>query len=336
MGGTVGPRIVRFFMEAEPHVRYETVRRLADDLAIALHATTVTVSRDFPSDYEGDANVFLEFENPNPQPVNLLKLLPQVVTDEEGEPKPLPTSTALLGLTEDGIPLLARLASEQIGYVLVTGQEDAGKSVLLRAIALSLALTHDAEDLRLICVHPDGKTFAPFAGLPHLIRPPVRDVMEGIEVVSSLTMMLDYRERYEEDAPRVVLLIDDAGILCNNYRGFVENLQILVQRGREVGIHVVVASAPLSLGISAIVEEFPLRLVGKIKTAGEARLATLYGGPDAHLLHSRGDFLAFGADESGLRFQAAYVGGDEIRYEVKEMAGECRSTVIDAEPVIRR
>jgi hypothetical protein len=77
--------------------------------------------------------------------------------------------------------------------------------------------------------------------------------------------------------------------------------------------------------------------VGKVKTAHEARLATLHGGTDAHLLQSRGDFLAFGAGESALRFQVAHVGEGEIRNEVEKIkTAAAQSMVINAEPVVRR
>lgn len=83
-GGTVGPRIVRFFLDPAPDVRYEKIRRLGDDVALALHVSHVKIDR-------SEKGVVLEFENPNPRPVNLLNLLPQVQKDKHGAPDPLPT-----------------------------------------------------------------------------------------------------------------------------------------------------------------------------------------------------------------------------------------------------
>jgi S-DNA-T family DNA segregation ATPase FtsK/SpoIIIE len=301
------------------------VRAVAGDISGAIRADVTVVDEAFELDNGKVVDLYIEFENPNPKPVYLTRLLPEVQKDEHGDSNPLPTSTALLGLTDDGTPLLARLAAKSVAHMLVTGQEDAGKSVLLRAIALSLAQTHEPEELRLICVHPDGKTFAPFEGLPHLIRPPVQDVAEGVEAISSLTMMLDYRERYEENAPRVVLLIDDVGeLLINGVTDVTtERLQSLIERGREAGIHVVVAAAhPADSSLHRLMlTSFPLRIIGKAANSADARWQSPRIYKRSKDLAGRGDFFADGGGESGpLRFQAAYVGEMEIRNAVRKVS----------------
>ena len=35
-GGTVGPRHIRFFLNPAPHIRFATIKRLAEDMALAL------------------------------------------------------------------------------------------------------------------------------------------------------------------------------------------------------------------------------------------------------------------------------------------------------------
>ena len=308
-GGTVGPRLVRFFLDPAADVRYEKIRRLADDLALALHVNLLTVDR-------SEKGVVLEFENPNPRPVSLLNLLPQVVKDEHGAPDPLPNTTALLGLTDDGLPLLARLASEQVAHLLIVGMTGSGKSVLLRTIALSLLLTHTPNKLRMILLDPKGKTFEPFAGAPQLLRSPVTEAPEALETFRSLQHLIVARDRHGESSPCVTVLIDELGeLLFSGGDQIAEGLTRLVQRGREVGIHLVAATQRPSSAIMTDLMKvnFPLRLVGKVVSANDARLATGRGGTDAHLLQGRGDFLAIGGGEGDpLRFQAAYVGEREI------------------------
>jgi DNA segregation ATPase FtsK/SpoIIIE-like protein len=89
---------------------------------------------------------------------------------------------------------------------------------------------------------------------------------------------------------------------------------------------------------------FPLRLVGKVVSANDARVATGRGGTDAHLLSGRGDFLAVGGGESEpLRFQVAHVGEEGVRNEVRKLQqampsalAKPQSMVIDAEQTVRR
>ncbi len=339
-GGTVGPRLVRFFLDPAPDIRYAKIRRLADDLALALHVPTLRIDR-------SEKGVVLEFDHPNPRPVSLLKLLPQVMKDEHGHPDPLPDSTALLGLTEDGIPLLARLASPQVAHILVAGTTGSGKSVLLRAIALSLLMTYSADTLRMICLDPKGRTFRSFEGAPHLLRPPVNEMPEALEALRSLLRAMEVRDRRGKSAPCVAVLIDElADLIFTGGDDVTESLTRLVQRGREAGIHVVAATQrPSSAIMTGLMRaNFPLRLVGKVVSASDARVASGRGGTDAHLLSGRGDFLAVGGGESEpLRFQVAYVGEEEIRQEIVKLQKSTRSAlpgpnpvVIDVEQTVRR
>ena len=308
-GGTVGPRLIKFFLNPAPHIRYAAIRRLADDIALALKVTTLRVNR-------GKEGVILAFDNPKPRPVTLSHLLPTVLRDENGALDPVPLSTMLLGLTDDGIPLLARLSSPEVSHILISGTTGSGKSVLLRTIALSLILTHQPEQLRLLALDPKGRAFQGLTGVPHLLRPPVTELPEILEALRSLIHAMEMRDRQREDSPCIVLLIDElADLIFQGGDEITELLTRLVQRGREAGIHVVAATQrPSSAIMSGLMRaNFPLRLVGKVVSASDARVATGRGGTDAHLLSGRGDFLAVGGGGEPIRFQVASVSAEELR-----------------------
>jgi len=84
-------------------------------------------------------------------------------------------------------------------------------------------------------------------------------------------------------------------------------LERLVQRGREAGLHLIAATQrPSAAILSGIVRaNFPLRVVGKVVSADDARIAAGRGGTGAERLQGRGDFLAV-CGEQITRFQAAY------------------------------
>ncbi len=311
-GGTVGPRQILFNLAPAPQVKVSAVKRLAEDLALALRVPQLRVDR-------GVEGIVLAFENPQPRRVQLLDLVEEVV--------PVPVSTAVLGITEDGAPLLARLASPDVAHILIAGTTGSGKSVLLRTMAASLMLTHRARALRMVCIDPKGRTFREFDGARHLQRKPVTGMGEAQEVLRSLVRTMEVRDRRGESAdgsqgtPRIVVLIDElAELVMAGGQDVAGQLTRLVQRGREAGIHIVAATQhPSSAILSSVMRaNFPLRLVGKVTSAQDARVASGRAGTGAHLLSGRGDFLAVNGGENPLRFQAAEISAKEIRKGIVE------------------
>jgi len=319
-GGTVGPRLIRFFLNPAPHIRFSKIRALADDLALAMRVPALQIRR-------GEEGIVLEFSNPNPKSVKLLSLLPEV--------SPLPISTALLGVTGEGVPLLARLSSPEVAHILISGTTGSGKSALLRTVAASLVLAHQPDAVRLLCLDPKGRTFQALHGVPHLIRPPVSEMSEVIEALRSLVRTMEIRDRRRENSPRLVVCVDELAdlILQDGLQPggrhsvgarATEALTRLVQRGREAGIHVVAATQrPSSAILSGLMRaNFPLRLVGKVVSASDARVAAGRSGTGAHLLNGRGDFLAVNGGDMPIRFQVAYISDKDLRAQVVALCGE--------------
>ena len=114
------------------------------------------------------------------------------------------------------------------------------------------------------------------------------------------------------------MVIDElADLLMVGGKQVQEALTRLTQRGREAGIHVVAATQkPTSEVLGPLVKaNFPVRLVGKVTSAGDARTASGWSGTGAERLLGRGDFLAV-AEGRVIRFQAAHVSPEEIRETV--------------------
>ena len=324
-GGTVGPRLIRLFLNPAPHTRFSTIRGLTDDLALALRAPSLRIGR-------GEEGVILELPNPHPRPVSLLTLLPEVV--------PLPPLTAMLGLTDAGVPLLARLSSPEVSHVLVSGTTGSGKSALLRTIAVSLVLSQSTADLRLLCLDPKGRTFNSLADAPHLLRGrPVVETHEALEALHSLLREMEIRDRRNEDSPAIVLLVDElADLIIQGRSAMTQALTRLVQRGREAGIHVVAATQrPSSAILSGLMRaNFPLRLVGKVVSAEDARVASGRAKTEAHLLNGRGDFLAVGGSATPIRFQVAFIAERDARKEIAELGKMANVQMANGRSAARR
>ena len=122
--------------------------------------------------------------------------------------------------------------------------------------------------------------------------------------------------------PRVVVVIDElADLMMVGGKAVEQSLTRLTQRGREAGIHVVAATQkPTSRVLGPLVKaNFPVRLVGKVMSAEDARTASGWSGTGAERLMGRGDFLAV-AEGRVRRFQTAYVAPGEIERIVEDLA----------------
>jgi len=322
-GGRVTPRWIRFQVMPAMGTRISRIKGLAEELAAALNAPTCRVARQ-------GAAVMVEVPREEPRPVRLLPLL-RTVTD-------VPAVTAALGLDEDGVPLLIRLPSPNVAHVLVAGTTGSGKTALLRTMVLSLALRHPRPGhLALVLIDPKGgRAFGCFEGLPQLVRPVIRDAEEAVEALGSLVRLMERRDQISGRSgiappqPPVVVFIDELADLMMVGGSEVERrLTRLVQRGREAGIHIVAATQKPTAAVlgSLVTANFPVRLVGKVTSAQDARVASGWSGTGAERLQGAGDFIAV-AEGRLYRFQAAYVSLEEIAEVVARLREQALSDAV--------
>ncbi|RLC71554.1 MAG: DNA translocase FtsK [Chloroflexi bacterium] len=306
-GGTVTPRWVRFQVLPAVGAKISKIKSLSEELAAALDAPHCRVSR-------RGAAVAVEVPRDDPQPVRLLPLYHQLES--------IPPLTAVLGLAEDGSPLLIRLPSSDVGHIFVAGMEGAGKTMLLQAITLSLAMANSPLDtLGLVLINLRGHTFDAFKELPHLARPVIRHQDEATEALASLTSFMKGRHLAEDkQCPHIVVVIDELADLLK-VKGQNVTLARLTHRGCEAGIHVIAATQKLTTTVFGplVKANFPVRLVGRVDSTSDARTAAGWSGTGAQRLQGRGDFVAV-AEGRVIRFQAAYISPQEIREALAQTA----------------
>jgi len=310
VGGAVSPRWVRYQILPEITTKISRIVALAEEIALRLGAPSVRISRQ-------GAAVHIDVPRTDAQTVNLFKL-----TQRLGQ---IPRQTALLGLDEAGLPLLLRLSSPEVAHVLVAGTTGSGKTALARSMALSLAMANRLGDIQLIFIDPKRSGFAslaqPEAGctLPHLLRPVVDDVHQAIFLLGELVTEMVRRDRENICSPRLVVFIDEVADLMEQGGRAMDRLMTrLTQRGRSAGIHLVACTQkPLAATIGSLTRSnFPVRLVGSVASADDARIAAGIPGTGAEKLLGRGDFLLV-AKGQVLRFQAAYAPDADLRAQVR-------------------
>jgi S-DNA-T family DNA segregation ATPase FtsK/SpoIIIE len=347
-GGTVTPRWIRF--QVLPVLsgvegpalgtKMSKIKELKEELAVALDAPNCRVSR-------RGAAVDIEVPRDDPLPVRLLPLYRQL-DEEDSRITGIPPLTGILGLADDGTPLLVRLPSPDVAHILIAGTEGAGKTALLQATVLSLAMTNPAPSplvtsggLALMLVDFNGHAFGHFEdplasggtpaserGMPHMARPVICEIDEAVEALQSLVRLMDRRTRvgesddktYLDREPCTIIAIDELADLLAAASGTVFQALIrLTQGGREAGIHVIAATREVTVLQGLSKANFPVRLVGRVTNVSDARVATGWSGTGAERLMGRGDFLAV-AEGRVVRFQAAYVSPEEIQEVVTYLA----------------
>ncbi len=308
-GGRVTPTTILFQIVPAPGVRWSRLKGLAEDLALALGVPGVRIQREGPV-------VQLEVPRPDPQAVRFRPLFDRV----RGAWSRYPPYTALLGLAADGAPLLIRLTSPQVTHVLIAGTTGSGKTSLARTMLASLALTHRPGQLSWMIVDPKGTAFAPFRDLPHTLAVAAEEGSEAAAVFEDAVRLMERRSREGVFTPRVVLAIDELGDLVQQGgREVGELLTRLAQRGREAGIHLLACTQKPTAALlgGRLTANFPARLVGRVVSAEDARVAAGIGGTGAERLRGKGDFLAV-VGGTVTRFQAAYIAPEEIRWILQD------------------
>ncbi|MBJ7469875.1 MAG: hypothetical protein JHD16_01170 [Solirubrobacteraceae bacterium] len=149
-------------------------------------------------------------------------------------------------------------------HALIAGTTGAGKSELLRTIIASLAVAHPPSRLNFLLIdYKGGAAFAPCAALPHVL-----DVVSDLDAelgeraLISLDAEMKHRERLLAEAradnlidlerrapalapPNLLIMVDEFAKLRDEIPEFVDGVVDVAQRGRTLGIHMVLAAQSL-------------------------------------------------------------------------------------------
>ena len=298
-GGTVTPRFIRFRLVADGSTRVNKITALADEIAMELDRREARVYR------EGGA-IQVEVPRTQPAPVRLLPLCDGLAT--------APALAAVLGLEQDGTPLLLRLPAPNVAHVLVVGTTGSGKTALARAMLVSLAMYNRQSQVQLVLIDPKGRGFGPLGRLPHTLGNVASTPAEATDRLRWLVEEMERRDREGYNRPALVVGIDELADLLMTGGVPVEALLTrLSQRGREAGIHLVACTQKPTAEVlgGAMKANFPVRLVGAVASRDEARYASGIPDSGAEKLEGKGDFLLIAKGESA-RFQAAWLGPEDL------------------------
>jgi S-DNA-T family DNA segregation ATPase FtsK/SpoIIIE len=168
--------------------------------------------------------------------------------------------------------------------------------------------------LMFVLVDPKQRAFGRLGPLPHLVWPVISDVNDAADALLELVHTMEARDRAGSQAPRLILVIDElADLIQVGGKSVSDALTRLTQRGREAGLHVIACTQkPTSQVLGPLMKaNFPTRLVGRVTSPEDARVAAGIGGSGAEKLARSGEFVVVAAGTIQ-RFQAALATTDDI------------------------
>jgi S-DNA-T family DNA segregation ATPase FtsK/SpoIIIE len=347
------------FLLAEPSSPGRTSTGILDSVSI-------TVARDL-------ARSLARFEDPEvelitghlPEFVRSEEILGEGVNADEirrrwSRSKHTPGLEAPIGRSENGLVSVDLVADGP--HALVAGTTGAGKSEFLRTLIVGLTSNHDPDDLVFVLIdYKGGSAFDTCAELPHVVGV-VTDLDEHLagRALQSLEAELHLREKLLRDAearditdyrnlgspggalPRLVVVIDEFATLRAELPEFVAALVGIAQRGRSLGVHLVLATQRPSGAIDANIRaNTNLRVCLRVQDASDstdvidsARGAQISRTAPGRAFVRRGDgdllavqtaYVSGSSRKSGQRIRATEIvlgGGEPIRFQETAVVDE--------------
>ncbi len=217
-------------------------------------------------------------------------------------------------------------------HALLGGTTGAGKSELLQSLVASLALTHAPTRLNFLLVdYKGGAAFKDCADLPHTVGL-VTDLDGHLvrRALISLNAELHRRELVLREADckdlmemerlqphlapaNLLILVDEFATLAKELPAFVDGMVDVAQRGRSLGIHLLLATQrPQGVISDNIRGNTNLRMA--LRVADESDSQDVIGVKDAAHIPRSLPGRAFGKTGQSeiVEFQTAYVGGTSL------------------------
>ena len=213
-------------------------------------------------------------------------------------------------------------------HALVAGTTGSGKSELLRTLVASFAVRHRPDDLTFVLIdYKGGSAFDACSRLPHVVGM-VTDLDDDLarRALESLEAEVRHRERLLREVgapdlasyrlksaralPRLIVVVDEFATLAAELPDFLVALVGVAQRGRSLGIHLVLATQRPGGAVSDDIRaNTNLRLALRVHDAADS--IDVIADPSAASLHRRHPgraFLRLGPGEL-VALQAARITG---------------------------
>ena len=335
-----GASLVEYTFKPKQGVNLSKIKRLQDNLALALGAKSLTMNLPV----SGEQFCSIEIDNPVKTIINIGDLLQSKEYLESKE-----ILTVNLGQTVSGENIVFSLAKAP--HMLVAGTTGSGKSVYINSILYSLISKYDSQDLALILIDMKRTDLTPYNGLPHLLTPVITDVDSAVNALYWLKSHMNIRQIFLQKRgfsnianynqamkekglnglPYIVLVIDELAELVAEANGRIDKaLNSLAAMARATGIHLIFGIQRPDTDIlkGNVKSNTPTRICFSVPSQIDSRVILDVGGAE-HLM-GNGDGLAkLQGNAKPVRFQGAFVSESEIKSLVLRKSLELQPSNLD-------
>lgn len=321
-----GPIVTTYYYNLGADVPISKILKAEEDLALAVGAPSVLISRH-------GGSIAIAIPNKEKSIVDYDKCLHSIMQATNHK---LPI---MLGVDTRGIAQSLDLTESP--HILIAGSTGGGKSVLLSAIISGLATARTPDELRLILVDTKQLDLTLFESLPHVTD--VADTVEKahlaferlLKIVRARTAQMkgiarnldEYNRISTKKLPYYVLVIDEFADVIGldksladsgsepvaSYPRIAKRLQELTQISRAAGVHVIVATQRPSVKIITgdIKANLATRIALRLPTGHDSK--TILNEYGAEKLLGKGDMLVERPDVAQIsRYHGPYVSMDHI------------------------
>lgn len=324
-----GPAVTRYELEPAPGVKVSKITGLADDIALALAATSVRIEP-----IPGKSAIGIEVPNKELEDVQLREVLERPYF-KEAESK----LTVGLGMDIGGQAIFADLA--KMPHLLIAGSTGSGKSVCVNTLITSILFKAKPDEVKFILIDPKMVELSNYNGIPHLMTPVVTDAKKAASVLNWAVQEMEKRytkfaqkvvrnmESYNTKFPEdkmcaIVIIIDELADLMMVAPHDVEDaICRLAQKARAAGIHLVLATQRPSVDVitGIIKANIPSRIAFAVSSQIDSR--TILDSSGAEKLLGRGDMLFYPiGSPKPRRVQGAFVSDEEVELLLDFIKGQ--------------
>jgi S-DNA-T family DNA segregation ATPase FtsK/SpoIIIE len=183
-----GPIVTMFEFEPAPGIKINKIVSLADDLAMALKASSIRISP-----IHGRSTLGIEVPNKNRESV----FIKDLIANDAFHKNPSKLTIAL-GKDIFGVPVMTDLA--KMPHLLIAGATGSGKSVGMNSIVISMLYKATPKEVKMLMIDPKMLELSAYEEIPHLLMPVITLPKEASNALKKMVFEMERRYRLLADS----------------------------------------------------------------------------------------------------------------------------------------